>query len=122
MSKSADEILNSLKGNITKQLPQKQSQVKSHEVDSQTLTFMFGSEEHTFPFTQIRHISRNKERILIATYSANIEVKGKNLELLSAQLRRYKLSIISESIEEEEDQLFIDSISVTFTSEEDAHA
>ena len=122
MSKSADDILNSLKGNITKQLPQKQSQVKSHEVDSQTLTFMFGSEEHTFPYTQIRYVRRNKERILIATYSANIEVRGKNLELLSAQLRRYKLPIVSESIDEEEDQLFIDSISVTYTSEEDAHA
>ena len=122
MSKSADDILNSLKGNITKQLPQKQSQVKSHEVDSQTLTFMFGSEEHTFPYTQIRYMNRNKDRILIATYSANIEVKGKNLERLSAQLRRYKLSIITESFDEEEDQLFIDTISVTYNSEEDVHA
>lgn len=121
VTNSANDIISSLKGSLEDQLPQKPSEVKSHEVDSQTLTFIVGSEEHTFPYTQIRYMNRTKERILVAAYSANITVKGRRLERHYNQLRRYKLSIISESASEEEGQVFIESIAVTYNQEEENH-
>lgn len=121
MSNSAFDLIGSLKGDLEEEFPKKKSNAKNHEVSPQTLTFMIGGEEHTFPYTQIRHMNRTKKRILVAAYSANITVNGKELEQLYSQLRRYKVSTITESDSEEKDQIFIESISVTYNNEEDKH-
>lgn len=125
MTNVTDQIMQSLKGDIeahTGVVTPGESKAQSHEVDPQTVTFMFGCEEHTFPYNQIRHMNRNKERIVVSAFSATVTVKGKQLEALYNQLRRYKLSVITESAREEEGQSYIESISVTYNSEEENHA
>lgn len=127
MNNSANEIITSLKGGLHNQTPEAKGQdnhaPRTHESDPQTLTLQFGSEEHTFPYTQIRHINRDKETINLVTYDAHIKIKGKNLEYIYSYLRRYKLSAIALSGEEttEEQQSTIQSISVTYDNEEDNH-
>ncbi len=121
MNNSALDLIGSLKGDLEEEFPKKKSDTKNHEVSPQTLTFLAGGDEHTFPYTQIRHMNRTKKRIVVAAYSANITIKGRELEQLYSQLRRYKVSTITESDREEKDQLFIESISVTYNSEEDKH-
>ena len=121
MSDSADDILNSLKGSLKTQLPMKDNQTKIHEQNPPTLTFKEGAEEHSFPYTQIRHMKRAKEMIVVSTFSANITVKGRKIEQLYSQLRRYKIAVIAKSEKEEEEQVFIESISVIYNSEEDNH-
>lgn len=122
MTNSSFDLIDSIKGEIQEQLPKKSGNAQTHEKDPQTLTFMFGTEEHTFPYTQIRHMKRIKERIVVSTYTANITIKGGRLEQFYSQLRRYKFAVITKSEHEEEEQVFIESISVIYNSEEDNHA
>ncbi len=122
MTNSSFDLIDSIKGEIQEQLPKKSGNAQTHEHEPQTLTFMFGTEEHTFPYTQIRHMKRIKERIVVSTYTANITIKGGRLEHLYSQLRRYKIAVITKSEHEEEEQVFIESISVIYNREEDNHA
>lgn len=122
MTNSSFDLIGSLKGDLENEFSKKGGNAQSHEKDPATLTFMYGTEEHTFPYTQIRHMKRIKERIVVSTYTANITVKGRRLEPLFSQLRRYKIAVITKSEHEEEEQVFIESISVIYNSEEDNHA
>ena len=89
---------------------------QSHEQDSQTLNFRISeSEQDSFPFTQIRNMKLRKDAIYVDTYSALIEIKGKNLSALYSQLRRYKISNVSVSKDKNE----IDSITIKYHDEEE---
>ena len=116
---NTDQILNSLKGELEskhKWSSSTNSPAQSHEQDTQTINFCVSeSEQDSFPFTQIRHMKLRQDAIYIQTYSALIEIKGKDLNTLYSQLRRYKLSNISVSKDKEN----IESITIQYNDEED---
>ena len=124
MTNSASDILNSLENGFAAKVSTPTNKPKTHEVDTPTITFRLkGNWPHSFWYSYVRSTRLTDKGLIVKTQDAVITIRGRNLEPLRKQISRQKLFEVSISSKQEnnDDQSFVESISIYYTDEEETH-